>query len=146
LLAFSCLTDGNGLVPLLRCSSGSLVAHTLVRGHRPPDFSGPPEVLGRIGRTGTAEKDRAPHVPTVDQVQGWVGRLLRLRARDREGVNRAHPPTKFRETATASPSFHELDEGRALKLWRKTKDLPVLVYARSPALRPHPVPRETRRS
>jgi len=60
LLASPSLTGGNGLVPLFV----GLVAHTLARGHRPPDFSGPSEV------TGTAGRDRAAHVPTVNRVQG----------------------------------------------------------------------------
>jgi hypothetical protein len=63
LLAFSCLTDGNGLAPLLRCSSGSplargALAHTLVRGHRPPDFSGPPDYLRFLEGLDVQERQR----------------------------------------------------------------------------------------
>lgn len=73
LLASPSLTDGNGLVPLFV----GLVAHTLVRGHRPPDFSGPPEVLGRMDRNGRERQSgsRAYREPGP----GDVGRLLRAR-------------------------------------------------------------------
>ena len=101
------LTGGNGLVPLFV----GLEAHTLVRGHRPPDFSGPPEeVLGRMDRNGRRQRERQSGSRAYREPgPGEVGRLMRARERE------PRPPAPTNQnSATASPSFHELHEGRTL--------------------------------